>query len=72
MFSAYPWSNFNKNALEWMYLPDFIVAPNPVKLLGCTIFLALHVIYYWYHSCCRRFLSIFIRLLSIARVPNRN
>uniref|UniRef100_A0A915B433 Piezo-type mechanosensitive ion channel component n=1 Tax=Parascaris univalens TaxID=6257 RepID=A0A915B433_PARUN len=29
---VYPWTNWDHNMIEWLFLPDFMIPPNPVKL----------------------------------------
>ena len=33
-FAAYPWSSWDSNMIEWLFLPDHTVSPNPVKIWG--------------------------------------
>ncbi|VDM24249.1 unnamed protein product [Toxocara canis] len=39
---VYPWTNWDHNMIEWLFLPDFIIPPNPIKLYA-DFFLLLFV-----------------------------
>uniref|UniRef100_A0A914W7L3 Piezo-type mechanosensitive ion channel component n=1 Tax=Plectus sambesii TaxID=2011161 RepID=A0A914W7L3_9BILA len=31
---TYPWTHWDDNMVEWLFLPDFAVPPNPIKLIA--------------------------------------